>query len=151
MLRSLQVHHEIQVAHRLMSLEGKCRRIHGHSMKVTMELYGEIDLRGILIDDLAHIKSLFRTYLDSTYDHSLLLNGSDPLCDANLPGAVILDEGDPTVENLSEIIARWSMRNFPAAKQGRILVHETGTNTCIAEWLRGVDDVIDGDVSHYVN
>lgn len=135
------VRHNIEVAHRLFELEGnKCQNIHGHSMWVEMKLHGHLNVHGILEGlDFGSVKKAFREYLDTTYDHHLLLNKNDPWADSlgalkvltenthpndkvqsllatsdlfeSLPG-LITTPGDPTTENLAKWIANWATRTF---------------------------------------
>lgn len=81
----IAVKHNIEVAHRLYELKGKCEQIHGHSMKVTMILnVDHVDKGGAARDwrnnvlEFGDLKRKFRGYLDETYDHRLLLNKADP-------------------------------------------------------------------------
>jgi 6-pyruvoyltetrahydropterin/6-carboxytetrahydropterin synthase len=127
MTASIAVRHNIEVAHRLFELPGKCEQIHGHSMWVTMTLVGAVNSKGILAGiEYGDLKKEFRGYLDGEYDHRLLLNAADPFArplyqiakeevpDADpyvyvnqtsqvfLPG-LQATMGDPTTEN----IAKW--------------------------------------------
>lgn len=111
----IAVRHNIEVAHRLFDLPGKCEQIHGHSMWVTLYLKGTLDPYGILeAIDFSSLKKSFRSYLDETYDHRLLLNASDPFAgpvwrlngdgelgeQMFLPGLQAM-ANDPTTENLA--------------------------------------------------
>lgn len=116
--QSISVKHNIEVAHRLFQTPGKCENIHGHSMWVTLTLFSAVNEAGMLAGiDFGKLKTEFRGFLDSTYDHRLLLNKDDPWAqpmhsgcncypDAEacqtLPGLVKMGE-DPTTEN----IAKW--------------------------------------------
>lgn len=76
--------HNMEIAHRLYDLKGKCEQIHGHSMWVELSIFGTINKGGILVNDqetefeFGAVKRAFREHLDSTYDHRLLLNKVDP-------------------------------------------------------------------------
>lgn len=120
------VRHNIEVAHRLYELPGKCENIHGHSMWVELKLHGHINKHGILESlDFGSIKKKFREYLDGTYDHHLLLNVDDPWSQpietvqayqdatgaVSLPGLVTMPS-DPTTENLAKWIAQWATNEF---------------------------------------
>jgi 6-pyruvoyltetrahydropterin/6-carboxytetrahydropterin synthase len=125
MMPSIAVKHNIEVAHRLFELPGKCEQIHGHSMWVTMELHGDVNSKGILAGiEYGDLKKMFRQHLDETYDHRLLLNASDPfarpifMVDEHVEGTFSPDAvpqvflpglqatvGDPTTENIAEWIA----------------------------------------------
>ena len=134
MTASLQVRHNIEVAHRLSLLPGKCERIHGHSMWVTLELRGHrIDESGRLGGlDFGAIKKAFRAHLDNTYDHHLLLNGDDHLAELPLPG-LRLCEGDPSTENLAKWIAEWAHHEFIDTPSFRVQVDETHVNSAVWE------------------
>lgn len=141
----IQVRHNIEVAHRLSLTPGKCEAIHGHSMWVTLRIYGWIDERsGILNNSLefGRVKKQFRTYLDTTFDHRLLLNKNDPwatklmISSADpqekefwahdyLPGLAPMP-GDPTTENIAKWIARWASEEFATSVDA--LVEETSVN-----------------------
>lgn len=126
----LAVKHNIEVAHRLSLLPGKCENIHGHSMWVTIWIEGELDHNGILEGvSFTDLKKVFRHHLDTQYDHHLLLNIEDPWAQGliklgqtepamhgvsafrkdaqKLPG-LQTTPGDPTTENIALWIANWA-------------------------------------------
>lgn len=137
---SIRVRHNIEVAHRLSLLPGKCENIHGHSMWVELEITGAPDERGLSNGlDFGAVKRAFRGYLDEQYDHRLLLNKDDPWSQdvsygnemvSELPGLVRCD-GDPTTENIARWVLDWAQGEFgPAAT--RVDVHETHVNSASA-------------------
>lgn len=78
-VHSIGVKHNIEVAHRLFLLPGKCENIHGHSMWIELEMEGELNEGGILEGiEFGDLKKTFRGYLDQSYDHHVLLNKDDP-------------------------------------------------------------------------
>ena len=115
-----------------MNLEGKCQAIHGHSMKVTIYLSGDLDENGILEGlDFGTIKKEFRQFIDDRFDHHLVLNVEDPaveLLEGIVPGVTTVP-GDPTTENL----AMWIYNSCESAYlwgdylEG-VEIQETGTN-----------------------
>jgi 6-pyruvoyl-tetrahydropterin synthase len=134
----LMVRHNIEVAHRLYELEGKCENIHGHSMWVELKLFGHVNSKGVLEGlSFGEIKKQFRGFLDGTFDHHLLLHEKDPWAGllekvsdldgypAQLPGLMAMP-GDPTTENLAKWIADWAVDTFHLPCD--VLVHETGVN-----------------------
>jgi 6-pyruvoyl-tetrahydropterin synthase len=131
---SINVRHNIEVAHRLIETRGKCEAIHGHSMWVTLTLWGDIDKTGKLNGlEFGLVKAIFRDYLDKNFDHHLLLNLMDTqLSGLELPGAHILD-CDPTTENIAATIGQWAESNF-ASTRVRCEVQETPVNG--AAWER---------------
>lgn len=160
----ITVKHNIEVAHRLHELEGnKCQNIHGHSMWIELSLRGQANERGILEGlEFSEVKKLFRTHLDTHFDHRLLLNEKDPLAKASmqeleLPTEGISDEdlrfkyevqratylpglvttpGDPTTENIAKWIAGWAYSEWKLPT--RVLVQETHVNGAVhdIEWTR---------------
>lgn len=136
-MTTIVVRHNIEVAHRLSQLPGKCEAIHGHSMWVDLELAGYTDTNGLLEGlDFGTVKAAYREHLDSEYDHHLLLNAHDPLITTHpdLPG-VRLFEGDPTTENIAAWIGGWAMGRFPNLNGWRVRVAETHVNA--ATWQIG--------------
>jgi 6-pyruvoyltetrahydropterin/6-carboxytetrahydropterin synthase len=146
---ALTVCHEIQVAHRLFLLPGKCQNIHGHSMKVTMEVYCQIDNNGYAmmpdgtLIEFGQLKKEFRRYLDEVWDHHLHLNRDDPWAKPLTPRALYEDgmprfeplpglrswPGDPSTEN----IARWikNVMEEQLSMGVTIVIQETSTNGVI--------------------
>lgn len=138
----IQVRHNIEVAHRLYLLEGKCENIHGHSMWIELKIYATLNDTGIA-GGLAFgdVKKVFREYLDGTFDHHLLLNEDDPWASRiylydfdpkddsingkQLPGLMAMP-GDPTTENLAKWIAEWAKEQW--MRPVSVLVHETNVN-----------------------
>lgn len=151
---SIYVRHNIEIAHRLYEMPGKCEQIHGHSMWVQLTIHGHLDAKGTLDGlDFGSIKKKFRDHLDSTYDHKLLLNGKDvwagalcartvlransssaepistlyddPAMFETLPG-LVRTAGDPTTENIAKWIAEWAVKTFN--KKCDVDITETNTN-----------------------
>jgi 6-pyruvoyl-tetrahydropterin synthase len=137
----IAVRHNIEVAHRLFESKGKCEQIHGHSMWVTLKLFGRIDDKGILVNnedvqfEFGEVKRKFRSMLDYTYDHHLLLNAEDDWANSlftkegerigELPGLRTFS-GDPTTENIATWIAEWAAAAFATDTEAE--VWETSVN-----------------------
>ena len=140
---SIFVTHNAEIAHRLILLPGKCERIHGHSLQITLTIFGEIDGNGILAGlDYGTVKKLFRQYIDENYDHHLHLNESDQWAkpietvaayeaatgEVTLPG-LVTHPGDPTTENISKWICEWAWEQLGNHVDGiRVTISETNTN-----------------------
>lgn len=148
---SIDVNHDIQIAHRLMNLPGKCQNIHGHSMNVSLTIFGHIDNNGILAGlDFSVIKKSFREYLDKTFDHHLHLNTNDPWARelindrqyidnsydnsdtfrslwSRLPG-IVTWPADPTTEFMSKWICEHMFDLFEAKHPMEVYISETKTN-----------------------
>lgn len=150
------VKHNIEVAHRLLMLPGKCQQIHGHSMMVTLEVHADKDVNGYALAtdgtplDFGSLKKVFRAYLDGVWDHHLHLNENDPLAgellvvdrDArgryqnpegmegdsiHLPGLKTWD-ADPSVENIARWIHDYVETQILPGMSLHIRVEETRTN-----------------------
>jgi len=142
----IEVRHNIEVAHRLFDMKGKCEAIHGHSMWVDLKIHGLVNGDGVLDGlEFGFVKTHFRKYLDGTFDHRLLLNEKDPWADKlyvpasseletvvlspqvlqQLPGLLTVP-GDPTTENIAKWIATWAHEVFKASVD--VLVRETAVN-----------------------
>lgn len=145
--RSVDLTHNAEIAHRLYLTPGKCQRIHGHSLTIRLELFGDVDETGKLVGmDFADIKAAFRGEIDTNLDHSLLLNGDDELTAQLVQAREVLNKGelaipfylpgltrcagDPTTENIAKWLAEWASMRFavPGLYSVRIHVTETGTN-----------------------
>lgn len=140
MTATLQVRHNIEVAHRLSRLPGKCEAIHGHSMWVTLELGGDVDHAGLLAGlDFGAVKRTFRGHLDADYDHRLLLNRDDPLAAVTDPAGLNLPglrrcPGDPSTEHIARWIGWWALDAFPTIRSGLVTVQETHVNAATWRW-----------------
>lgn len=92
--------------HRLMGHPGKCRRLHGHSVKAAITLAApELNEQG-MVCDFADISEMATAYIDAELDHNLLLHRNDPLVPMLEQAGerfVALDE-HPTAEFLAKII-----------------------------------------------
>jgi 6-pyruvoyl-tetrahydropterin synthase len=126
----LKIRHNMEIAHRLSLDTGKCKQIHGHGMQVELTLLANEGPNGMAVNsanqsmEFGAMKNMFRVYIDTKYDHHLVLNESDPWAqlinistdrDMNdwqsLPGLTTVP-GDPTTENLCKWIAEWACANY---------------------------------------
>lgn len=92
--------------HRLMNHTGKCRHLHGHSVKASISIkQSHLNQHG-MVCDFSEVKACVDTYIDQTLDHNLLLHKDDPL----IPllhaqnERFIATENHPTAEVLSQMI-----------------------------------------------
>lgn len=85
---------------------GKCRRVHGHTATAEVILEFEaLQPNGMAVDFL-EIKSQLGIWIDSEFDHKLLLHETDPLC------SVLETSGEtfrktpfhPTAESIAQAI-----------------------------------------------
>jgi len=75
----------MEMAHRLSKDTTKCKQIHGHGMQVELVFMNlEEGENGMAVTrfgetiEFGSAKRRFRDYIDSTYDHRLVLNQEDP-------------------------------------------------------------------------
>ncbi|NBC16485.1 MAG: 6-carboxytetrahydropterin synthase [Bacteroidetes bacterium] len=125
-------------AHRLPWHEGGCQHLHGHSYRMTVELDGPPDERGLLID-FKDLKALLRPLIDA-WDHATLVAEDDvALREAleRLDSKYAVLPVDTTSENLCTYVADY------LARTGADVLREHGitairvriqeTETCYAE------------------
>lgn len=95
--------------HRLSNYEGKCKRLHGHTYKLEVTVEGDLDKLGMVMD-FGDLKILFNDYIDSKFDHKMILKKGDALNEAI---AKVLPKDDlsicwvdynPTAENIASDI-----------------------------------------------
>jgi 6-pyruvoyltetrahydropterin/6-carboxytetrahydropterin synthase len=94
--------------HRLMEHAGKCRHLHGHSVKAAITVAaGELNRQG-MVCDFADISQAASEYIDARLDHNLLLHRNDPLVPAleQAGERFLLLDDHPTAEVLARLIYR---------------------------------------------
>jgi 6-pyruvoyltetrahydropterin/6-carboxytetrahydropterin synthase len=94
--------------HRLMRHPGKCRNLHGHSVKAAISIRQRQLNEQAMVCDFAEIRDCVEAYIDEMLDHNFLLHKDDPLIPAlteNKEQFLALDE-HPTAEVLSKMIYR---------------------------------------------
>jgi len=99
---------EFDAGHRVLGHTGKCRHLHGHryAAEVTVQA-NEVNELGMVMD-FSDIKVLVGNWIDSNWDHNMILNSDDPvllyLCkdEANERKPYILTKTNPTAENMAE-------------------------------------------------
>lgn len=71
--------HEICAGHRVVGHEGKCKNLHGHNYQFEFTLESdELDGVGRVVD-FSVVKTIFCNWLESNWDHKMLLWEQDPL------------------------------------------------------------------------
>jgi 6-pyruvoyltetrahydropterin/6-carboxytetrahydropterin synthase len=92
--------------HRLMNHAGKCRHLHGHSVKASISIEQDVLNTQSMVCDFSDIKESVEAYVEQYLDHNFLLHKDDPLVPvltANNERFWALDE-HPTAEVLSKMI-----------------------------------------------
>ena len=113
---------QIEAAHLLPNLpeDHKCRRLHGHSFKITIHVEGDLDEKLGWIMDYADLSKAFQPVFDKL-DHRYLneIKGLE----------------NPTSENIARWVWRELKQNLPIL--AAVHVNETCTSGCIytgEEW-----------------
>jgi len=65
--------------HRLMNHPGKCRHLHGHSVKAAITLEAESLNEQGMVCDFSDIAAASAEYIEAELDHNFLLHRDDPL------------------------------------------------------------------------
>lgn len=97
----------------------KCRRMHGHSFKMEVNLAGEIDPESGLLMDFGDIKRIVSPFVDQL-DHWCINEVGERL-------------GDPLLLNpSSENLSQWFFERLRPLLPGlySIVIHETCTSRC---------------------
>lgn len=89
-----------------MNHPGKCRNLHGHSVKAAISIEQEHLNKDGMVCDFSDIRDCAEQYIDSLIDHNFLLYKDDPI----IP--MLVDNGErflsleehPTAEVLSKMI-----------------------------------------------
>jgi 6-pyruvoyltetrahydropterin/6-carboxytetrahydropterin synthase len=104
--------------HRLLGHPGKCGRLHGHNgiLRITLQA-PELDGQGMVVD-FDQISVAMRDFLDTRFDHRLLLHKDDPAA-AALKAAgetFVALEVSPTAENLARLAFEYARsQTFPVS------------------------------------
>jgi len=94
--------------HRLMNHKGKCRHLHGHSVKASISIkQDELDEQG-MVCDFSEVKEVVERYINQNLDHNFLLHKDDPIIPllAQQKERFMAIEEHPTAEVLSKMIFR---------------------------------------------
>ncbi len=132
-----------EAAHRLPWHEGLCCNLHGHSYRMMVELEGEPDARGMVLD-FTHLKRALAPLIKA-WDHAMLVAEADAelLAVAKQTGwkhAVL--PFDTTAENLADYVAGYLCEQEAALLRAHrirtVRVRLAETETCYAEAERVV-------------
>ena len=92
--------------HRLMNHQGKCKNLHGHSVKASVTIKQEhLDEQG-MVCDFSDIKECVELYINKHLDHNFLLQKKDPIIPMlkeQNERFLVLDD-HPTAEVISKMI-----------------------------------------------
>lgn len=120
---------DIDAGHRVARHESKCRNLHGHRYRLTVQIAGPIrdddsPEHGMVID-FARVKEAL-TVIHDEWDHRFLLGSDDPLLAAmsGLEGVVVLDV-QPTAENLASLAASRLAEMLSPLRVVKVMIQET--------------------------
>ncbi|MDD3449585.1 MAG: 6-carboxytetrahydropterin synthase QueD [Gammaproteobacteria bacterium] len=92
--------------HRLLNHQGPCRHLHGHNARAVVTLEGEhLDDQG-MICDFSEIKQMVKAWVDTEFDHTMLLHRDDPVLPLLQEAGerVRVVDWNPTAENIARAI-----------------------------------------------
>ncbi|MCQ8180281.1 6-carboxytetrahydropterin synthase [Methylomonas sp. SURF-1] len=120
--------------HRLMNHPGKCRNLHGHSVKASISIRQEqLNSQG-MVCDFSDVKACVESFIDDILDHNFLLHKDDPIIPAliaNDERYLAIDE-HPTAEVLSKMIYQYVKQQGFNVDQ--VVLWETASaNACYRE------------------
>ncbi len=120
--------------HRLMNHPGKCRNLHGHSVKASISIKQKQLNKQAMVCDFSDVKECVEAFIDQHLDHNFLLYKDDPIIPAltaNNERFMTLDE-HPTAEVLSKMIYRHLQREGFTVDQV-VLWETTSASACYRE------------------
>ncbi len=99
---------EFDYGHRVLGHEGKCRNLHGHHGVAEVKVgCPRLDDVGRVVD-FSVVKELVGGWINEHWDHNLLLNPQDPqldhLCDTEAQLPYVMPDGNPTAENMAQVL-----------------------------------------------
>ncbi len=113
--------------HRLMNHAGKCRHVHGHSVKAAISVKQQQLNEHGMVCDFSELRDCVETYINETLDHNFLVYKDDPLIPlftAQNERFLVLDE-HPTAEVLSKMIFQYLKQHHFAVDQ--VVLWETAS------------------------
>lgn len=104
----IERYHDFSAGHRVVGHEGKCKFLHGHNYRISFRCMGKrLDDVGRVVD-FSVLKDTLCAWLESNWDHRMLLWRDDPLL-AQLRAidpTVTSVDFNPTAENIAEHLVR---------------------------------------------
>ncbi len=117
-----------------MNHPGKCRNLHGHSVKASISIKQQQLNEQAMVCDFSDVKKCVNTYIDQHLDHNFLLHKDDPIIPALTALGerfMTLDE-HPTAEVLSKMIYQHLQRE--GFDVDRVVLWETSSaSACYLE------------------
>lgn len=130
----------IDMGHRLMNHESKCRNVHGHSYTFELTVQAaQLDAVGRVVD-FGVLKEVVGGWLDTTLDHGFVVQEGDPLIPAlqAIDTKTVVLDCPPSIENLVKVVfdKAWELLE----NTGLTVTHVRGyeTPSCWADY--GIED-----------
>lgn len=120
--------------HRLMNHPGKCRNLHGHSVKASISIQQDQLNEQSMVCDFSDVKECVEAYINQHLDHNFILHKDDPIIPAltaNNERFITLEE-HPTAEVLSKMIYQHLKQEGFNVDQV-VLWETTSANACYRE------------------
>lgn len=93
----------VPIGHRLSKHTGLCKNIHGHNLRIEVELLSFYLDQNDMVMDFSNLKKLVEQIIDK-WDHAMFVNSED-ITSGNLNGKLLaVRYADPTAEVLSKFI-----------------------------------------------
>jgi len=92
--------------HRLMNHQGKCKNLHGHSVKASISITRENLDEQSMVCDFSDLKACVMSYIDQHLDHNFIVHKDDPIIPLLIAQneRFLAIEEHPTAEVLSKMI-----------------------------------------------
>lgn len=120
--------------HRLMNHNGKCKNLHGHSVKACVSVaQQQLNEQG-MVCDFSDIKMRVNSYINQHLDHNFIVHKNDPIVPALKAQneRFLAIEEHPTAEVLSKMIYHHLKQE--GLNVDRVVLWETtSTNACYQE------------------
>lgn len=132
-MRTVTKEISFDMGHRLSKYKGKCYNLHGHTYKLLVEVEGDVDELGFVID-FVDLKEVLKDVTDPLDHHTILFIGDAQnveLGKAN-PNWFVWVNFEPTAENLSKYLynkivkhPKWNESKYTL---GQVTLWETPTS-----------------------
>jgi len=132
---------KVPVGHRLSKHKGLCKNIHGHNLKLEVQISSFVLNDNDMVIDFKDIKTIVEPMLDQ-FDHAILVNNSDTTVKefstkAGFKTRVLYDEDvDPTAEVFAEYLFL-KIQNYVNKIDSRLVL----------DWIRVWEN--DGSMTEY--
>lgn len=126
-------YHDFCAGHRVVGHENKCKNLHGHNYRIHFEIEpidnGVLDGVGRVVD-FSIINSTLCVWLETNWDHKMLLWEEDPIAKSFAGGGfgVVEVPFNPTAENMAiylvEVVAPPLLKPFNV-RLHKVIIEET--------------------------